>query len=45
MLERGYLSGVVTAFRRRWSLQGRHDPSFLGTRCSGDAQGKLERRI
>jgi hypothetical protein len=45
MFGQGYLSGVVTKFKRRLSPQGRHDPFFLGTMCKGDAHGEVERRM
>jgi hypothetical protein len=39
MFGKGDLSGVVTK-----SPQGRHDPSFLGTMCKGEAHGDFDLR-
>ncbi len=43
-LGRGYLSGVVAAFKRRWSPHGRQLPFGLGTIWSGLDHGESERR-
>ncbi len=42
MFGKGYLSGVVTKFKWRKSPQGRHNPSFLGTMCKGEANGDFD---
>jgi hypothetical protein len=42
---RGYLSGLLTRFRRRKLLQGRHVPSGLGTICSSEDHGDDNRQI
>ncbi len=42
MFGKGYLSGVVTKFKRRLLPQGCHNPSFLGTMCKGQANGAFE---
>jgi hypothetical protein len=42
MYGKGYLSGVVTNFKRRYLPQGRHNPSFLGTMCKGEAHGDFD---
>jgi hypothetical protein len=42
MFSSGYLSGVVIKFNRQLSPQGRHDPSFLGTICKGEAMAILK---
>jgi hypothetical protein len=44
MFGKGYLSRVVTKFKRRQSPLGRHDPSFLGTMCKGEAHGDFDLR-
>ncbi len=42
MFGKGYLSGVVTRFKRQKSPQGCHNPSFLGTMCKGEAHGDFD---
>ena len=41
MLGGGYLSGVVCMLRRRWSPQGRQEPSFLAPCATAMPKGSL----